>query len=281
MSTKQTPPGQITKRPYHYERPWFPGDPPEPIQPPRPLPELVEEVADNCRLAASSDDDELGSFSLSQAALCLIQDLECRASAGNRMAGAELFHLGRVVSSSLMRAYSERVPAVLDLARGSIDVPGFITRDRNEMEKSASLMDEIEQGSINPRPLVPEGKKRAWNPDHPKAQLVGSLFDYMVAIRRNLRIGPLDRYFTFPPRLLEISALPELTPSDESWKAWKDVSWRIILDWTENSPATHEIFNRPPLDELNGQDTKSGKHLLPGSHRSGWERLAKTSIVKH
>ena len=70
--------------------------------------------------------------------------------------------------------------------------------------------------------------------------------------------------------------MPELSPAPEAWRAWRDVSWRIVKDWTKDNPETHEVFKRPELKELIG----NAKSPLANAHTSAWESLARRFAVK-
>jgi hypothetical protein len=261
-----------------YPRPAFPGDPPPAVLPPRPLPEVLREVMSYCEWTSHDDRRPAGfsSWCLFMAARGLVRELAGRAAIGEGMAGAMLFDLGQETSISLHRAYVERSPGVLARARIAPEVPGFISRDRDRMNEQACLLDEIGQGENNPVPLVPEGKKRAFNPRLPKARLVACMFEHMTAIRCALR-GTAGEVYALDPipknrkRLEEIRDLPELSSAPEAWKAWRDVSWRIVCHWTKGNPHDHAIFKRPPLKEL----ISDAKCPLPNAHTSAWKSLAR------
>ena len=157
---------------FPYTRPAFPGDPPAEMPSPRPLPELLAEVAKHCERAAQGDDGPPGaSFWLGQAAFALLGELAARAWRDDGMAAVRLFDLSREASRLMLCAYRERLPGVIDRARILPDVPGFNSRERDRMEGWARLMDEIGQGEESPVPLVPEGKNALGIPIFPRPAL--------------------------------------------------------------------------------------------------------------
>lgn len=267
---------------YVYSRPWFPGDPSEPLPQPIPLGDVISKVertlewASDTRDLSDSNKEANAIANLQIAASTLIEHLAQMAWNGNGQAGKALLNLGKATSNHLMQAYQERVPTIVERVAYLPEAPGFITRERKALDAAAELMDKIGQGTKNPRPM-PKGKKRAWDTEHPKARLVGALFDY-ISDRRSL-ISILGA--VCPPnhqRLSEIGELPEMSGETAVWKAWRDVSWRIIEDWTNRSPATDKIFNRAPLDELNTNDG-SGKNRIRSHHREAWKNLASTWVA--
>ena len=163
-------------------------------------------------------------------------------------------------------------------ARKTPTIPGRVSLNPEVTADCQAWLESIGQGSETPVPMKrsEKEKKRKRSVYGATHRLAAFLYEYMEGYRKNdiaRALGIPSDHPEIPARVREILALPPLESQGEPWKAWHKVGLKIVNDFTQHDPASHEAFKREGLSSLMNL-TGQGKHTLTRDMPPAWKALA-------
>jgi len=203
---------------------------------------------------------------------------------GHPAAQWDFFDLAQGITSSFIAAAKKKLPGIVARAKGSSEIPGFISRDEDVQKEMASLCREIEQGAAFPVPQEPPGRKGAKRKaklSKPEHDLVDRLFGYIESYRLKREVNPLMRpdeikwqremgYFV-SPLVEEMVNLPPLNPA--TWKEWQAMGREIINERTGGDLLSHPAFKPDGVYATLGHRDANKEEFA--NYRKGIERAWK------
>ena len=171
----------------------------------------------------------------------LLDGLHALAAHGDKLAGQMLLNtIGAAVIQFEMLA--DKKPELFqEYARGSLAIPGMISRNKEKCADNQALLEKLKQGEDCPLAILPTGNTgQKWRlKDRPANALAVRLWSYIEAARNSYELhsllAGLGRGSTLPEWREDAKKLKPFSP--ETWPTWAAVAW-TILD-KGNHPGLH------------------------------------------
>lgn len=163
----------------------------------------------------------------------LLDGLHALAAHGDKLAGGMLLNtIGAAVTQFEMLAW-KKPELFQDYARGSLAIPGMISRNAEKQTDNQDLLVKLGQGEDCPLAILPTGNTgQKWRlKDRPAIALAVRLQSYIEAARSNYDLHVLDHRregFKPPGWLNEATKLEPFSPATA--EAWAKVAWAVLDD---------------------------------------------------
>jgi hypothetical protein len=165
----------------------------------------------------------------------LLDGLHALAAHGDKLAGQMLLGtVGAAVTQFEMLA-GKKPELFRDYARGSLAIPGMISRNAEKIADNKSLLEKLEQGADCPLAILPTGKKgKRWKlttaGEEGANALAVRLQSYIEGARNSYELhsllAGLGRGSTLPEWREDAKKLEPFSP--ETWSTWAAVAWTIL-----------------------------------------------------